>query len=935
MLSTAVEAEAPQQPSSDPTGRSISQVLLRVGLFGTAITGFSVASRITGVGEVTANALSMGLMLALWWLCFGLLISAASRRPHRLAVLGIPVTLAVGMGAFVHVHSLHTLMYGPGTTDLVIFQDYAARLLLQGDNPYLHDLRPAFELHGSALTYSTPLLDGDYTGRMAYPALSTVLFVPLLWAGISTSWAYPLVFVVMMVLLWRASPPALRPLILLPWFFEQRYVLAVLGGVSDIVWATLLVAIVASWKRRNLRGVWYGLACSFKQTVWPLAPFFLIRIWHETPGSTTDRLREMVRYGGVSTLVFLCINGPFILWDPHAWWAGVTEPLGAPMITLGYGLSSLTMAGWLVMAKSSYGALVWSSLAVCLVVYSRHFHRLSAFMWVAPGIMMWFGNRSLTSYWYYFVFPLALDLARTYTLRAAPISLPSPRSFWPTAAALGGFLALLGGLLTQAGLAEPSIGVGVGPRIYSDGARADFLFVTVWNRSDRSLTPRFAVQSGSEQPFFWTIVEGPVTLLPGEKADYQIDTDIWYEQFSLRKGGLLTVADREDYDRRSSVWIPRLEGHAHLGQVVNGDFRFWTSEPLQPVRWSAASWPLSAGSVRASLDSPKQGALDFNLRASASNDATHGRELVSLSTRIALPKSPITFEVRLPENANQLPDLDTLYGIDFITDRARLMVLFGDTDRIGWLTIQGAQVPYRMIKVARRQWSEVELDPRALFQELDADIMPVRHREHAFKGVDFPMTPLEIRLVLGAAGLEAPLAAQFGPILDTGEPGPPPLGTDLLAEPERWAMWIADFNLEARNPQKAREDYAVVLGSDPDFGPALLQAADADMQVGDLMAALDGYTRAIAANADVGRGELGRGDALIALGRPGEALSAYEAALGALEDDRMYLRAEAHVGEANALMAMRACDDARAALQRAWKLKPTMKLPRESLEDCE
>lgn len=941
MLGTAVAAEpqpadgAAAQPESASGATGVDEVLLRVGLFGTAITGFSAASRITAVGEVTASALSMGFMLVLWVLCFALLIAAAFRTPPRRAVALIPLTLAVGAAAFVHVHGLHTLMYGPGTTDLVVFQDYAARLLLQGENPYLHDLRPAFELHGSALTYSTPLLDGDYTGRMAYPALSTLLFVPFLWLGIGTSWAYPVVFAVAMAVLWRCSPKALRPVVLLPWFFEQRYVLAVLGGVSDIVWATLLVAVVASWRHRTLRGIWYGLACSFKQTVWPLAPFFLVRIWHETPGSTADRLREMVRYGAISTAVFLVINGPFILWDPLAWWAGVTEPLGAPMITLGYGLSSLTMAGWVVMAKGAYGALVWSSLAVGLFVYFRHFRRLSAFMWVVPGIVLWFGNRSLTSYWYYFVLPLALELARAW--RPGGLALPAVvrRSVWPTAAVLGVFGALVAGLVAHGGLSETPIGVGVGPRIYTNGSRADFLFVTVWNRSEAPLTPRFAVQTGAEQPFFWTIVEGPTTLQPGETADYQIDTNIWYEQFDLRKGGLLTVADRDNYAARSSVWIPPLDGHAHLGEVVNGEFRFWSSDPLQPVSWSATSRPLSAGTVRAALGSPKKGALDFKLRAHPGGDAPARREVVSLSTRLALPRAPISFEVRLPEEANRLPELAVLYGVEFITDRARLMVLFGDTDRIGWLTVEGMEVPYRMIAVPRRRWHEVELDPRALFEELGADLLPVRYREHAFTGVDFPMTPLELRLVVAADGLEDPLVAQFGPVRNTREPGPPPLGTDLLAQPERWAMWIGDFNLEARNPAKARAHYATVLEAQPDFGPALLQAADADLQLGNPTAALEGYLAAIASSADTGRAELGRGSALLALSQPTEALEAFGAALDAIEDDRYYLRAEAQVGRAEALMALGDCVQARAALERAAVLKPTMKLPEEKLQRCE
>ena len=931
-----MEADPRSETPRSKTGPEIGDLVLRLGLFGTAITGFSAASRVAAIGEVTASAVSMGLMLALWLLCFGLLVAAVHRRPPRLSIVGVPVTLAVGMAAFVHVHGLHTLMYGPGTTDLVVFQDYAARLLLQGENPYLHDLRPAFELHGSALTYSTPLLDGDYTGRMAYPALSTLFFVPFVWAQASTSWAYPLVFVTAMTLLWRSSPRALRPVVLLPWFFEQRYVLAVLGGVSDIVWATLLVAVVASWRHRVLRGVWYGLACSFKQTVWPLAPFFLVRIWYETPGSTSNRLREMVRYGGVSTIVFLAVNGPFILWDPLAWWAGVTEPLSAPMITLGYGLSSLTMAGWLVLAKGAYGALVWTSLAVCLVVYFRHFRRLSAFMWVAPGIVLWFGNRSLTSYWYYFVLPLALDLARSYSPRDSSVPVPPVRSIWPTAGVVGAFLALVGGLLTHASLTESPIGVGVGPRIYTNGARADLFFVTVWNRSDRPLHPRFAVQTAAEQPFFWTIIEGPDTLLPGQQADYQLDTNVWYEQFELRKGGLLTVADRDDYARRSSVWIPPLEGHAHLGEVENGDFRFWTSEPLQPVRWSVSSRPLTAGTVRAAVDSPKKGALVFRLRPSDPTSDSARREVVSLGTRLALPRSPLTFDVRVPEQANLLPELDVLYGVDIVADRARLVVLFGDTERIGWLTLQGIEVPYQMIEAPRRRWSEVELDLQALFRAIDADILPVRHREHAFTGMDFPMTPLELRLIVGGRGLKEPLEVQFGPVQNnTRNPGPPPLGTDLLAQPERWAMWIGDFNLEAGNAEKARQHYDVVLETDPDFGPALLQSADADSMLGDLTAALEGYGRAVETGIDTGRAQLGRGNTLLALSRPEEALAAYELASDSLEHDRFYLRAEAQAGRGKALLAMGDCARAREAFQRAWTLRPTIKLPQDKLQRCE
>ena len=236
--------------------------------------------------------------------------------------------------------------------------------------------------------------------------------------------------------------------------------------------------------------------------------------------------------------------------------------------------------------------------------------------------------------------PLALDLARTYRpddLTELTQKLPSIRSIWPTVAVVGGFFVYLGALLTMASLAEPSVGVGLGPRIYTNGSRADFLFATVWNRSDQPLTPRFAMQTGSEQPFFWSIVEGPETLLPGETADYQVDTNVWYEQFDLRKGGLLTVADRDDYGRRSSVWIPPLEGHAHLGQGGQWRLPVLDERALRPVRWSVLSSPLSAGSVRAAIDSPRKGALDFYLRASEPDVEPRGASLSRSARSLCCP----------------------------------------------------------------------------------------------------------------------------------------------------------------------------------------------------------------------------------------------------------------------------------------------------------
>src|SRR5690606_7426377 len=94
------------------------------------------------------------------------------------------------------------------------------------------------------------------------------------------------------------------------------------------------------------------------------------------------------------------------------WLLGVSEPVRAPMITFGQGLSAVTMVGAIVMPKTVYSALMFGTLGLTVWIYARHFRQLRELLWIAPAIALWLGNRGLTSYWYFNTIPLALALFR-------------------------------------------------------------------------------------------------------------------------------------------------------------------------------------------------------------------------------------------------------------------------------------------------------------------------------------------------------------------------------------------------------------------------------------------------------------------------------------------------------------------------------------------
>ena len=154
-------------------------MILRFGLAATAVIGWKGASQVWEAGNTVSNKASLILMLVTCLASFVLLILAALRRPPAGAALLIPVVLLFVFLDFSQTHSVHQFTKGTlVTTDVLVYDDYAARLILEGENPYLHDLRPGHEVFRANLEYSTPLLDAGLASQLVYPALAPLLFVP-------------------------------------------------------------------------------------------------------------------------------------------------------------------------------------------------------------------------------------------------------------------------------------------------------------------------------------------------------------------------------------------------------------------------------------------------------------------------------------------------------------------------------------------------------------------------------------------------------------------------------------------------------------------------------------------------------------------------------------------------------------------------------------
>lgn len=270
-------------------------------------------------------------------------------------------------------------------------------------------MRDAFTSHRISTAFITPKIDGGSVEAVNHPALHFLVLVPLKVVGIEDLGAfYVLAHAVLLMLLFARTPTPYRAIVLLPLLVSGQFLDYTLGGVTDIVWALLLVAMVMAWRRPTWRAIFYGLACAYKQQPWLLLPFLMVRLVldREDP-DRRPAFRRVLYFSAVTGSVFLLSNLPYMISDFNAWFNGVLGPIQEPLVYLGSGLSTLTQASLVSLPKSFYSLAGLVVMSALILIYAIRFRQLKHAMWIFPAIVMWFSYRSLQSYFIYWVPVLA------------------------------------------------------------------------------------------------------------------------------------------------------------------------------------------------------------------------------------------------------------------------------------------------------------------------------------------------------------------------------------------------------------------------------------------------------------------------------------------------------------------------------------------------
>jgi hypothetical protein len=329
--------------------------------------------------------------------------------------------------------------------DVLSFTHINAELVLSGRNPYTTDsaFRVALERYPLALPsplrggilgtgYEPPSLNEidmlrklyiaspqatrgalDPRTLHSYPALSFLLYVPFLWAGLPNILLLNLLICVG-VLVWIAwqAPSAWR----LAALFAAGTGFCIVYSLPVDTEIACIALLLAAWhlrERKWLAPVLLGLACAFKQYSWLFIPFIILEIWLTQGG------RAALRWLGVVLAVFLLPNLPFIIMSPAAWLKSLFLPVSEPLFPQGIGIMTLSLGHLLPFGPPElYSTLEVLAFGGLLLLQLRYHRQLGDAVLLLAVVPLFFAFRSPPNY-FAFVPWLALYAAnRVYALRA-------------------------------------------------------------------------------------------------------------------------------------------------------------------------------------------------------------------------------------------------------------------------------------------------------------------------------------------------------------------------------------------------------------------------------------------------------------------------------------------------------------------------------------
>ena len=249
-------------------------------------------------------------------------------------------------------------MWGPSWrgVDEITYGYYASYFVLHGKDPYTINMAPSLTQYNTPATIQ---LNGTVEGAYNYPALSlfpTILLSLLnLYGYVNVAMIAAFITIAISFLIYYKSN--YNAAVLLPivaWLFASYDTVPTINQYLAV--GVFLVLAYMLRKRTLVYGVLLGLAASTIQLAWFALPFFLILTLRE------EGRKKFLQPLAIALVVFLLINGYFILQNPKAFLIDVFGVFGTSKLLPG----GANIAQFFI---SSYGVPLWVPAVITIITF--------------------------------------------------------------------------------------------------------------------------------------------------------------------------------------------------------------------------------------------------------------------------------------------------------------------------------------------------------------------------------------------------------------------------------------------------------------------------------------------------------------------------------------------------------------------------------------
>jgi hypothetical protein len=673
---------------------------------------------------VLGEALSVGLLaFGLFNIISSLKKSLVIYRANQLSLVGHLVALIT----FYLVLS-RLLMVGY-STDTIVGTYMGVLKVLQLQSPYPFSIKPLLDQFGFSPSFYTPGVDGSFDFHLAYPSLSFLSVLPFYVIGVHDVRDVVFIFHILSVLvIFGVAPARLKSVSLAP-FSLFSFVIA--GSWTDSVWAFFLVLTAFLWYRHpKTSWVTLGLSIAVKQIAIVIAPFLLIRLWHER-GELQPR--TLATASGLMLAAFFLPNLPFILASPNAWWADTVAPYlpNAPsQVPGGIGLSNFLLDLGIALPSSFFIVLMLGASGSLLYLYARHYRGLNSLVFAFPILLFFFYYRSFPNYMAYWLFPLVLELCTlggpnfkiVSILRVPSIAWRPPtgtflrvfrQKLTPTVLVILvltlAFVGVSGAYISQA--ANPKASIQVNSVMDPDSIGAvTMINVTLRNLLSTPISPNFFVKYGP-LPFLWTT--NSTGLINGYSTNsYVISAPDALSAIPHGYPFHIVIFDKVTGQLlgESSSWKADIVAPS----LVNPGLKWWVLDQSVgkkvPFGWKLA---LSNTDVTTSRVEPLgvNGASGISMALNYTSNSGLVAQL-ALSQRMLLNATNVS--IHLNQSLATNISTKTLVGASITDGTHTLYYLFSDLASHQTITPYSTNVTI-IVPTQRSQWSTITITPQTIW----------------------------------------------------------------------------------------------------------------------------------------------------------------------------------------------------------------------------